>query len=162
MHAHFGSRLASWISLDPMQLGSLFRQLNQFVSAPSVFLQTMHDKTSEKDAYSFVWLYGTVHTFFLKFPLSTRSHPCLKEGSVCQALAISAGGDEEMQSTGGKLVDSKCWTQAKLDLWTAQIVSCILKKLPYMLHISIYCINCTTATLSCLLYWKMLLCCNCV
>lgn len=35
---------------------------------------------------------------------------------------ISAGGDEEGQSTGGKLVDPKCWILAKPDLWMDRTV----------------------------------------
>lgn len=52
-----------------------------------------------------------------------------REGGLCpspfylSASAMqSAGGDEERQSTGGKLVDSKCWIKAKLDFWMHQTV----------------------------------------
>lgn len=47
---------------------------------------------------------------------------CLSPFSLSASAIKSAGGDEERQSTGGKLVDPKYWIQAKLDLWMPQTV----------------------------------------
>lgn len=86
-----------------------------------------------------------VHTFFRH---SAGSHPWW-EGWLCpfslSASAMkSAGGDEERQGTGGKLVDPKWWIQAKLDFWMPwTVLQCrCLFRIIYFMNLPSYTCTC--------------------